>query len=301
VTASQNPWAGAKALGLDHFKALTPALAQTAEVKALTEMVPQRIASTLSSANPLRASCTLVSSGIVPAGINEREDDLFRFRGQNGELRMRILAERDFGAMLCELTLGGAGIETGEEESARPVTKLERKLKTMILRQFAQSAASAVAETLEHPLEHDPGFVPAESKWPQPLRFLEYKMLINAFSYGCEVALQILASDLEQLIRLNGAKGSDSRSAGSAMASCAFTLSALLPPAAVSLTDIIAMKPGTLLQLPLNPAERMILTCGSIPVFQAQHRRTPGRLEVTLHPLAGNAETVEENDRGMIQ
>jgi hypothetical protein len=291
MTMANDIWEEAKPLGLQHFRALTPALAATPQAKALADLLPQRMANVLATANPLRASCTLVSSSIVPAVIHDREDTLFRFQAKGAQLRLRMVAERDLGAMLSELTLGGAGIETGEEESARPVTKLERRLKAMMLRQFAEAAASLVGETFGLSMECDTNFQSAVSKWPQPLRFLEYRLLINAFSFGCDLTVQLLANDLEQLIRSNSRVGSEGLTAGEAMGGCSLTLNARLPPREVPLTDVIALKPGSVLALPLHPAAHLILTCGSIPVFEAQHRRMHGRFELTLQPFAHNLET----------
>ncbi len=273
-------WKSARQLSAELFKRAVPAVQDRREVANFLEEIPIAVESILASLNSIKASCTVVGIDMVSRQPTMEDTGYFRILSPRSPLRLWLNCDRDMDCLLCELAFGGTGVETGEDELSRPVSKIELRLR----RKVFEATVEAIAIELHDILELDFAVAPHNqdsAEWLEPEQMFEVKLLVNAFSYGCEFTMQFLAGDFDALFQQDVKRGC---SAYEALQKCVFEVEALLPPEQHSLDAILSLQPGGLLALGLSPSSSVVLNCGGIAIFTGEFRPAGNRAEIVLMP-----------------
>ncbi len=157
--------------------------------------------------------------------------------------------DRQFDDLLCDICLGSGGTRKGDNQTDRPVTIFEKKLRGLIFERLTQATAKAFSEIGEQTdLVVQPRARASIRKSQPMLPCYCVKLLVNAFDAACE--FELLLSFAECLILL-GDESSDSEpnTTQCVLDSVFFPLEVYLQPGMVDVRQILNLAPGEILKL----------------------------------------------------
>jgi len=224
---------------------------------------------TVSSA-PLK--CTLQNS------VNEVvSSEAFTAEGRQyatprGNLRALVRTDSQFDALSCEICFGGAGaVHKAEDDVHRPSSKIERRLRELIIKEIFGRLPAALQSMTDLQITPVEAEGPAKSQTAATdLHCISVTMLVNAFSLSTEVTCLFPQAELENLLAVQiPAEQRGKRTARQVMMTCPFELTALLPPEQISLSQILALQPGSVLKLSATPSHQLQLKMGNTEIARA--------------------------------
>lgn len=257
-----------------HFKpAGQELIAANPMIVKLAAKIAEAIPAVLANFGTTAPRVTLDAAGSVKSSANEDGATALRFESRSGSMSARIMLDRTMVFAMCEQALGGTGTEDPIAESERPFSTIETELRKLIVSSIAGALTGALSQVLATPfsLFED---VEADDA-PGPMDQVNFRYLVNIFSYSGELRLSIPQQELALQIGAASKPLDDSKSAEDqrdlqrqiAGAPVAFQIS--LEPETVCVGDIIALRPGSLLKLTAAMTSPVIVSSDGVDVFSA--------------------------------
>jgi flagellar motor switch/type III secretory pathway protein FliN len=277
-------WSKAQPISVELLKDAAATIRDRKEMAAILEKLPAAIEGVFASMNPIRSRITM-NWAIQSFARDVKKATAHQYQSQRGALALWIDAERDLDALLCELAFGGTGIDGGEDEAARPVSKLEKRLRQQVFELLADTISSAFGDFIEAPFTR---IAPEEDDAAdnEPVEVLEVKYLMNVFSYSTEFTCRFPVQQLEYLLRDETIPGSQKDACVfDSLNDCDFQVDVLLPEEAHDLAEVLFLKPGDVLALGIPASAPVQIFCEGESIFEGEIRPGQGRMEVVVKPL----------------
>ncbi len=285
-------WRAAIPISVNHIKFAGAAAADSKDMRNLIAKINACLTECLTALNPAKIQCNIASVSTKSLSLAEPEKYLHRFASLSEHLHIWLHEEKELSALLCELAFGGTGVEQGEDEEQRPVTKLEERVMRRTLESIADGIAAAASGLSGFNFEREAQDEKnGNNLADQNLQFVEIKILINAFASGYELSVLLLADELAQILKNHHFSQSEG-SIFEIVGDCEFHLEALLPGDSVPLADLLALKPGAILRLTHKVDTGVVVRCGEQVIFNGDYEASSDAVAMQLITLRHPATAV---------
>lgn len=264
-------WNAAVRVSAHHIKLAGAASADRKDIRNLINKICARVSDEFAVLNPTKIQCNIAAFTTMSQSLSDPGRNLHVFPYQGGKLHIWLHADNEMGRLLCELAFGGSGVEHGEDEEQRPATNLEERMAERMLSQIATGIAEIIESMTGFDFERASSNEAAEDGLAdQNLQFMEIKVLVNAFTYGLEISIHLLADELAQLMK-NNQLPSNEQPIYDVVRNCKFELVTLLPDDNVLLSELLALVPGSILRLTHKVDANVVVRCGEQVLFNGEY------------------------------
>lgn len=290
-------WAAAEPVTADRLKDAASSIRDRKEMAVMLERFPAVLESVFSAMNPIKSRVTMMWA-IQSFARDAKGSAAQQFHSRLGPLDIWIDAERDFDALLCELAFGGSGIDGGDDEGNRPVSKLEKILREHVFQALADAMTGLIGTILEAPFERLPPYE-GDDEESAPTEVLEIRYLLNAFSHSSEINVRLPVVMLETLLQDETmADASKDACLFHALGSCDLHIRALLPAEEMDLPTVLYLKPGDVLALGISASSPVSIICEDELIFAGEIRPGNGVTQIVIQPpddAAGDGHSGQTN------
>ncbi len=234
---------------------------------ALAEQVAEAL-QTVSSA-PVKCSVLNAIGEVLSSDVLLMEGR--RFSSARGELRSVIKTDSQFEALSCEICFGGVGASHSVDDGQRPSSKIERRLRELIVKEIFTRVPKAVQAMADLPMTLIELDGPPKNKPPaSDVHCMAVTVLVNAFSLSTEITCLFPQSEIEHLLAVHVVKEPKvKRHARQVLSACPFEMTAYLPAEQIPLNLVMALQPGSVLELSAKPTDLVTLKMGGREITQA--------------------------------
>jgi flagellar motor switch protein FliM len=210
-----------------------------------------------------------------------------RLESEFGSLTANLLLDRPAVSAVIEAAMGGTGAEDAFNMNDRPLSKIETRLIAQLENSLARELAAALTAHLSLNVslfdgEDQPEITAASGE------LVQFRYLINVFSYSGEIRLMFPAAELERQLKSAESKLSEQtdivlqKQLQEEVNKSDIALTVTLGAEILSLEEISGLRPGRLIELSSTVSSPVTIWSGSVAAFQGRLARNGDRLAVAI-------------------